>query len=114
MPPTLADRLIHILRSVDVIQQLLVGQTIETFRDNLHMRLIIERSFEIISEASRRLSDEVKTAHPEIDWAGIASLGNELRHAYHRIDVNILWEISRRDLPPLRVFAEQVLGDEKS
>lgn len=77
------------------------------------MRLAVERSFEIISEASRRISDDVKSAHADIDWAGIASLGNQLRHVYHRIDVEILWTIAERDLPPLRVFAEKVIHDEQ-
>lgn len=113
MPPTLADRLVHILRSIDAIQQLLAGRTLETFKNDLFLRLAVERSFEIISEASQRISDEVKAAHADIDWAGIAALGNQLRHAYHRIDVEILWTIAEKDLPPLRIFAEKVIRDEQ-
>jgi uncharacterized protein with HEPN domain len=113
VPPTLADRITHILRSIDAIQQLLAGRTLETFNDDFFMRLAVERSFEIISEASRRIPNEVKTSRADIDWDGIAALGNQLRHAYHRIDAKILWTIAEQDLPPLRLFAEKVLRDEQ-
>jgi uncharacterized protein with HEPN domain len=73
------------------------------------LRLAVERSFEIICEASRRIPDEVKTRHPEIDWRGMTDFGNELRHAYHRIDPTVLWEIAERDLPPLKQFVDRVV-----
>jgi uncharacterized protein with HEPN domain len=43
----------------------------------------------------------------------MAALGNRLRHAYHRVDVNILMDIAERDLPPLRTFIEHVIQNEK-
>jgi uncharacterized protein with HEPN domain len=73
--------------------------------------LAVERSFEIISEASRRIPIEVKAQRPEIDWLGMADFGNRLRHAYHRVDANLLWQIAERDLPPLKAFVESVVGN---
>ena len=43
----------------------------------------------------------------------MVDLGNRLRHAYHGIDTNILWQIAERDLPPLRSFAERIIADEE-
>jgi uncharacterized protein YutE (UPF0331/DUF86 family) len=43
----------------------------------------------------------------------MATFGNRLRHAYHRIDVEILFSIARDDLPPLKDFVERVLREEK-
>ena len=40
----------------------------------------VARALEIISEASRRLPDELKTRHPEIDWPAVAAAGNIYRH----------------------------------
>ena len=113
MPPTLGDRLIHILRAIENIQAFLTGRTLEQFAGDISLRLAVERSFEIISEASRRIPDEVKLQQPQIDWKGMAAFGNRLRHAYHRVDVNLLWEIAERDLPPLKEFAERILREEK-
>ena len=80
MPPTLSDRLDHILDAIDNIQQLLAGRTRTTFANDLILRLAVERSFEIVSEASRRLPNDVKERQPDIDWLGMADLGNRLRH----------------------------------
>jgi uncharacterized protein with HEPN domain len=111
MPPTLADRLVHILTAINAIETALASKSSEDFANDLFLRLAIERAFEIISEASRRIPDEVKAQQPEIDWQRLADLGNRLRHAYHRVDPNILWQIAERDLPPLKKFVERVIGE---
>jgi uncharacterized protein with HEPN domain len=41
----------------------------------------------------------------------MADFGNRLRHAYHRVDANLLWQIAERDLPPLKAFVESVVGN---
>ena len=111
MPPTLADRLVHILESVSTIETLLAKTTFDNFTNDLLARLAVERSFEIISEASRRIPDEIKARQQTINWRSLADLGNVLRHAYHRIDSRILWDHAQRDLPPLKVFAERTMHE---
>jgi uncharacterized protein with HEPN domain len=41
----------------------------------------------------------------------MADFGNQLRHAYHRVEPQILWETAQRDLPPLRKFVEGIIRD---
>lgn len=113
MPPTLADRLARILEAINNIQTALRIRTPENFAADLMLRLAIERSFEIISEASRKVPDDVKTSEPTIDWQGMADLGNLLRHAYHRVDARTLWDIAKRDLPPLKSFVERVMQEDR-
>jgi uncharacterized protein with HEPN domain len=113
MPPTLADRLEHTLTAIETIQSALANKQLEDLAANLMLRLAIERSFEIICEASRRIPDEVKALHPDIEWQAMVDFGNELRHAYHRIDPAILWEIAHRDLPSLKAFVERVMRESK-
>ena len=113
MPPTLADRLAHILDAIAGIEQLLAGRTQSDFLKNRHLRLALEREFEIISEASRNISDETKADEKGIDWQAMASIGNRLRHAYHRVDIDILFSVAESDLPPLKVFVERIVQQEK-
>jgi uncharacterized protein with HEPN domain len=113
MPPTTADRLVHILAAIEAIQNALAGKQLSDLTADLMLRLAIERSFEIICEASRRVPDELKAQNPDIEWRGMVDFGNELRHAYHRVDPIILWRTAHRDLPPLKAFAERAIGDEK-
>jgi uncharacterized protein with HEPN domain len=111
MPPTLADRLAHILTSIDMIQNALAGKRLEDLAGDLMLRLAVERSFEIICEASRRIPDSVKAQQPQIDWKGMADFGNLLRHAYHRVDPKLLWQTAEHDLPPLKAFIERVMRE---
>ena len=107
--PTLADRLKHVLTAIETIQNALATKQFEDLKGDLMLRLAIERSFEIICEASRRIPDDVKAQEPTIAWRGMIDFGNELRHAYHRIDPALLWEVAQRDLPPLKAFVERVI-----
>jgi uncharacterized protein with HEPN domain len=113
VPPTLGDRLIHILTAIEDIRAMLSGLSLAEFRDDRVRRMAVERSFEIMSEASRYIPNNMKEKEKDIAWQKLADLGNRLRHAYHRVDPNILWTIVEKDLEPLKRFVEQVVQDEK-
>ncbi len=114
MPPTLADRLVHILTAIDTIQAMLATKTAEDFAADFPSRLAVERALEIICEASRQIPEDVKARQKSIDWPRMVDFGNLLRHAYHRVDPQIVFEIAARDLPPLKAFAERVIRDEQN
>ncbi len=65
------------------------------------IRQSVERSLEIISEASRSLPDELKDTRADIPWRQVADFGNILRHVYHTVDPGIVWGIISNDLPAL-------------
>jgi uncharacterized protein with HEPN domain len=66
-----------------------------------------------MSEASRYIPNEIKDRERDIAWQKLADLGNRLRHAYHRVDPIILWNIAEIDLGPLKRFVERIVQDEK-
>jgi uncharacterized protein with HEPN domain len=111
LPPTLSDRLHHILEAIEEIEQALAGKDAEQFAQDRLVRVAVERLLEIISEASRHLPQEVKARAAHIAWRRMADLGNRLRHAYHRVDAGIVWEIHSNDLPPLKAFIVQILRE---
>jgi uncharacterized protein with HEPN domain len=113
MPPTLADRLHHVLHAIENIEQFLGGKGQEDFAADQLVRMAVERSLEIVSEASRRIPAEVKAREAQIAWQRMADLGNFLRHAYHDVNSDILWRIVKEDLPPLKAFAERIMREER-
>ena len=75
------------------------------------MRLYaIIRALEIISEGSRRLSNELKARYPDIAWQEMAAAGNFYRHNYEDVTPRRVWKTLQQDLPPLRAVIEQELG----
>jgi uncharacterized protein with HEPN domain len=111
--PTLGDRLAHILTAIEDIRTALAGRSLADFTADSMRRMAVERLLEIISEASRHIPDELKAGEKNISWRAMADLGNLLRHAYHRVDPGILWEIVVTDLEPLKRFVDQVIQDEE-
>jgi uncharacterized protein with HEPN domain len=68
------------------------------------------RCLEIVSEASRRLPDELKARHPSIPWKDIAAAGNIYRHDYEDVAAKLVWDTVQLALPPLHaVTAQEIL-----
>jgi uncharacterized protein with HEPN domain len=114
MPPTLADRVQHILEAIEDCERILAQKNRSTFADDRLTRLAVERALEVVSEASRHIPTEMKKRETTIAWQRMADLGNRLRHAYHRIDPDILWNIVENDLPPLKLFVNRIIRDEQA
>jgi uncharacterized protein with HEPN domain len=107
MPPTVEDRLRDILEAITEIEDMLAGGDLDLFTADKMRRMATERYLEVICEAARRLTDDVKKEAPEIEWKKMVDFGNRLRHAYHATDVSIVWEIVQDHLPPLKSFVER-------
>jgi uncharacterized protein with HEPN domain len=103
MPPTVEDRLRDILEAIAEIEEILTGRNLDLFSTDKLRRMATERYLEVICEAARNLSDEVKRDAPEIEWQKMVDFGNRLRHAYHATDINIVWDIVQNHLPPLNL-----------
>ena len=99
-----------ILFHIDAAERFAHGQTFESLRDDLMRLYAVIRSLEIISEASRRLPDELKARHPAIAWRQMAGAGNVYRHDYEDVAAQTVWDTLRLALPPLRIAIEQELA----
>ena len=91
---------------------MLTGVTLDTFEADWQKRWLVERGVEIISEASRSLSAELKSRHPEIPWPKVAGIGSVLRHDYERIAPDVMWKLAKVDLPILEKACRQELAAE--
>ncbi len=91
-----------ILEAIEMIEAALAGRDLAAFEADLFRRRAIERALEIISEASRRLPEELLAEHGHIPWRRVHDLGNVLRHAYHAVEAARLWDIVSDDLPALK------------
>ncbi|MEN9895986.1 MAG: hypothetical protein RIR97_1838 [Pseudomonadota bacterium] len=95
-------RLDHILYEIDGLSDTIADMNFQQFCSSYIGIRVVERGLEIISEATRTLPDELLASQPTIDWVRIRGIGNFLRHEYHRLDKQALWDIARNKLPELR------------
>lgn len=105
----------HILEAIANIEADTASHDFGSFCADRRTRQLAERNLEIISEASRRLPEEMKDMERAIPWEAIAGIGNVLRHDYHRSHSTVLWETCKKDLAPLKAAVARIrrkLGSE--
>ena len=73
----------------------------------------VTRAIEIVSEASKRLPDDVRARHPHMPWRDIRDVGNFYRHRYDNVAEAYVWRTAQEHLPPLLavVLAEIAILD---
>ena len=108
MPRNVRPAIGDILETIARIQDKVAGKTLAEFHADWELRFIVERGIEIISEATRRLPDDLKATRPEIPWRNIAGIGNVLRHEYHTISDKVIWDVVQGDLPGLKAAIEAI------
>ena len=100
-PRSLIPRLTDIVEAIERIRSVLEKAPLETFENDWHAQWLVERGVEIVSEASRHLTDDVRARYPNIPWRKVAGIGNILRHEYGDIAAPILWKLAQEDLDTL-------------
>jgi uncharacterized protein with HEPN domain len=107
-------RLTDIIEAIELIQNEMAGVTLDAFEADRRKRWLVERGLEIISEASRHLTTDMKARHPQIPWPKVAGIGNVLRHEYEDVAHDVLWHVVRDNLPPLELVCRGELAAEKA
>jgi uncharacterized protein with HEPN domain len=107
MPSKSLDTVLRdILHHIDLAAKFSAGFNRASFKLDIKTVYAVTRCLEIISEASRRLPDDVKARHPAIAWKQMAGAGNVYRHDYEDVAAEFVWETIERALPPLRAVIE--------
>jgi uncharacterized protein with HEPN domain len=84
-------RLFDIRDNIYLARTFVSGFDYDGFRDNQLVFYAVTRALEIISEASRRLPDDMKARHPDIPWNEMAGAGNVYRHDYEDVRRQLVW-----------------------
>jgi uncharacterized protein with HEPN domain len=91
-----------ILEGIDLIESFLADMDFHLYETDLKTKSAVERQLQIITEAAKRLGGDAETLCPGPDWKGFCRMGDILRHGYHKVDDEIVWNTVKDELPIMR------------
>ena len=92
----------HIQSSIQSIQEYISGMDLSTFMEDHKTQDAVVRQFEIIGEATKRISSVYREKHPEIPWADMAGMRDVLIHDYIDVNFEIVWKTATVDIPGIK------------
>jgi uncharacterized protein with HEPN domain len=105
--------MLDMLLAAREIRELTEGTTWERFQGHRMMQHAVVRLIQVIGEASRKISPELRQANPQIPWHEIIGMRNRLIHEYFRIIPDKIWEAVQKDVPALIVLLEPLVPPDK-
>ncbi len=101
----------HILDEIDYLIATSEEQELREVIENPNLRRSFPRSLEVIGEAAKNLSHDLKKHHPEVEWGQIVGMRNKLIHYYFGVDWEIVWDVVKNELPTLKGQIEALLSE---
>ena len=92
----------HILDSIGEIENYTRRLSKGDFLKDTKTQDAIVRRIEIIGEAAKNLPPDFKKQHSEVKWAEIAGMRDVLIHEYFGVNLSLVWETVKRDVPDLK------------
>jgi uncharacterized protein with HEPN domain len=103
------DSLSDIQEAVRRITVYTTVMTYEAFMADTRTQDAVIRNLEIIGEATKNLSAELRAKYPDIPWKGMAGVRDRLIHHYFGVNLDIVWHIITTELPDVTSRIKEIL-----
>jgi uncharacterized protein with HEPN domain len=90
---------------------LLRGVTYDQFESDFRINFAVVRALEIVGEATKRLPMTLCDQYPNIPWKQMAGMRDRIIHGYDTVDLEIVWDVVKQDIPKIKPQIQQVLRD---
>ena len=105
-------RITDILDCITKIQRYTKGYRFDDFQDDEKTIDSVLRNLEIIGEAARHVPTEIREQYPDLPWLEMLTMRNLVIHEYHGVNLRIIWQTVKEDLPPLVPRLKRILKQE--
>jgi len=111
MPRDDALYLRHVLDAIGRVEQYLENHDEVYFLETPLIQDGVIRQLEVIGEAVRHISRDLRSTYPEVPWKDVAGMRDKLIHDYFGVDLRAVWLTATQDLIPLQEQVEGILRD---
>jgi len=101
----------EILDAIALLRDYTEGLDFKAFAGNVEKQDSVIRRLEIIGEAVKGVPDDVRVKHSTVPWRDIAGARDILIHEYFRVDLEMAWNMVRKDLPLLEAEVRSILQE---
>jgi uncharacterized protein with HEPN domain len=98
----------HILLCIKKIQEYTKDLKQPDFEKNELVQDAVIRNIEIIGEASKKISKNLKSSYIEIPWREISGMRDKLIHDYMGVDVDVVWNTVKEDIPLIKALLQKI------
>lgn len=103
-----------ILQSMKRVEEYVSGLDFKNFKQDYKTVDAVIRNFEVIGEASKNLTADIKSKYPNVPWDQMYRLRNRISHEYFGVDYDIIWDISKNHLPKNKIDIQTALEAERT
>ena len=103
--------LMDIVNACEKVLRYTDGMTFEQFVADDRTFDAVVRNLQVIGEAVKNISADIRDQNPEIEWRKMAGLRDILAHTYFQIENEIIWDIVQNKIQPLQQNINQLLVD---
>jgi len=107
------DLLSDIQEAAQRIATYTAGMMYDAFLGDTKTQDAVIRNLEIIGEATKNLSSELRAKYPDLPWKGMAGVRDRLIHDYFGVNLDIVWQIITAELPEVVAKVEAIKRDNK-
>lgn len=101
----------HILDEIDFLIDSSKGLEYDGLIKDETLKRAFVRSLEVIGEAAKNISSELRQKHPDIEWRELTGLRDKLIHKYFGVKWEIVWDVVKSKIPQLKERIEGVLEE---
>ena len=99
----------HILLCISKIQKYTKDLEQTNFNKNELVQDAVIRNIEIIGEAVKKISSDLKSQYREIPWREMSGMRDKLIHDYMGVDVDVVWRTIQEDIPLIKSLFQNIV-----
>jgi len=105
------DFIEDIIDAMEKAEFLVQGMSYEQFEKDFRTNYAVVRALEIIGEATKRLPVDLRDKYPDVPWKGMAGMRDRIIHGYDNVDLQIVWNVVKQDIPEIKPKVQKIVKE---